>query len=285
MEAMCSVVEMKRRDKSRGGRVWSWILALTMALPFPAGVRGWEQAGARPAVAASGPAPRIDPQAEVQLNRTVQALGGPAFLNFKTMSSEGRAFSIADGVTAGFVYYKSGMEYPDKRRLAYGFGKKSKPIILINNGLQGWEIDRYGVEEQKDKQIKNWRLANRYSLENFIRLRLHEPGLLVLPGGQDFIDNLPATILDVYDSRHIQLKLYLNSQTALPIRITYRIQDPQSRDWDVYSDAYADYRVIDGVTTPMHLIRYLNDERVAETFRTSVQYNVTFPPGYFHPPG
>ncbi|MGH9430606.1 MAG: hypothetical protein ACRD3T_03605 [Terriglobia bacterium] len=232
--------------------------------------------------AAPAPVTRIDPKAQALLDRAIQALGGPAFMNFKTMSSEGRAFSIADGVTAGFVYYKSAMEYPDKRRLAYGFGK-SKPIVLINNGDKGWEIDRYGLVEQKGKQIKNWRLANRYSLENFLRLRLREPGVLALTAGQDFIDNLPASILDVYDSRHVEIKLYINSLTGLPLRITYRIQDRLTLDWNVYSDSYSDYRLIGGVETPMHITRYLNDDRVAETFRTSVKYNETLPSGYFQP--
>jgi len=266
-----------------------WPFTMLLVIPFSIGLRGQnpqaDGGAAPPAPGAAGQAvPRIDPKARAMLDRTIQALGGPAFMNFKTMSSEGRAFSIADGVTAGFVYYKSGMEYPDKRRLAYGFGRR-KPIILINKGGQGWEIDRYGLVGQKDKQIKTWRLANRYSLENFLRLRLHEPGVLVLPGGQDFVDNLAANIVDVYDSRHVEVKLYINSQTALPIRITYKIQDPQSRDWDIYSDSYSEYRMVDGVETPMHITRYLNDDRVAETFRTSVKYNVTFPPDYFQPAG
>lgn len=264
--------------------LWTLVF-LIMAIPCPAKFSGQSRQSAGSSTpAAARPASHIDPKAKSILDRTLQALGGPAFMEFKTMSSEGRAFSIADGVTAGFVYYKSAMDYPDKRRLAYGFGR-SKPIILINDGAKGWEIDRYGLVGQKGKQIKNWRLANRYSLENFLRLRLHEPGSLVLTGGQDFVDNLPANILDIFDPRHVEVKLYINSLTALPIRITYRIQDPQSLDWDVYTDSYADYREIGGVETPMHVIRYLNERRVAETFRTAVKYDVTFPANYFQPEG
>ena len=263
---------------------WAFTL-LVIVIPRPVPSRGQSpQRSGNATAAAASPASHIDPKAKAILDRTLQALGGPAFMEFKTMSSEGRAFSIADGVTAGFVYYKSAMDYPDKRRLAYGFGR-SKPIILINNGAKGWEIDRYGLVGQKDKQIKNWRLANRYSMENFLRLRMHEPGSLVLTGGQDFVDNLPANILDIYDSRHVEVKLYISSLNSLPIRITYRIQDPQSLDWDVYADSYTDYREIGGVETPMHLIRYVNDSRVAETFRTVVKYDVTFPANYFHPEG
>jgi hypothetical protein len=264
------------------------LLAVSVFAVQPAGMRGQQQPVSQAAQVRTHLTPRppahIDPKAQALLDRTIQALGGTAFLNFKTMTSEGRAFSISDGVTSGFVFYKSAMEFPDKRRLAYGFGK-NKPIILINNGDKGWEVDRYGLEEQRDKQIKNWMLANRYTLENLLRVRLREPGALVLTGGQDFIDNLPANILDIYDARHVEVKVYINSLTGLPIRVIYRIQDPESLDWNVYSDSYADYRVIEGVVTSMHITRYVNDERVAETIRTSVKHDETYPKGYFLPGG
>jgi hypothetical protein len=192
----------------------------------------------------------------------------------------GRAFSISDGVAAGFITYQSITEYPDKRRLSYGLGK-SKGVTLINNGDQGWEIDQYGTIEQPQKRISAWEIANRYGLENVLRVLAHEPGVLVLPGGQDFVDNFPASILDIIDSRQVDVKLYLNLQNYLPLRIAYRVRNPQTQDWDDYVDVYSDYHLIDGIQTPMHLVRYLNGERVAETFRTSAKYNQNYPPTLF----
>ena len=228
------------------------------------------------------PPSRINPAAQALLNQAIQALGGNAFLSARTLSSTGRVFSIADGVTQGFVQYQSAMEFPDKRRLSYGLGGK-KGVTLINRGDQGWEIDRYGMIEQSQKQIERWKLANRYSLENLLRRVIHEPGTLIQKGGQDFVDNLPALIVDVIDAHQVDVKLYLNSQTYLPMRIAYRLLNPQSHEWDEYADVYVDYRSIQGIQTPMHLIRYLNGERVAETFRFQVKYGETFPPGFFQP--
>jgi hypothetical protein len=227
-------------------------------------------------------APQISPAAQDLLNHTVEALGGNAFLSFKTLTTQGRAFSISDGVTAGFVTYESAVEYPNKRRLSYGMGK-SKAVTLINNGDHGWEIDQYGLIEQSQKRVWNWQIANRYSLENLLRVRVHEAGVLVLPAGQDFIDNLPTSILEIIDSRQVDVKLYVNTQDYLPIRITYRVHNPQSQDWDDYADVYSDYDQIDGIETPMHLVRYVNDERVAETFRTSAKYNQNYSAAFFEP--
>jgi hypothetical protein len=238
---------------------------------------------ARAAQSPAKPPARISPAAQQLLDRTVQALGGSAFLGSRTLTTGGRAFSISDGVAAGFVTYQSVVQFPDKRRLSYGLGR-NKSVTLINNGNQGWEIDRYGLIEQPQKRVSAWEAANRYSMESLLRVVVHEPGVLVLPGGQDFVDNLPTSILEIIDSRQVDVKLYIDLQTYLPIRATYRVHNPETQDWDDYADVYSDFDQIGGIQTPMHLVRYVNGERVAETFRTSAKYNQNYPPSLFEPP-
>lgn len=268
---------------TRTGKLSDWRVGMVILFCAPIVMQiGTIPLHSQAARKAAKPAAQISPAAQQLLDRTVQALGGESFLKSKTLSTQGRAFSIADGVTAGFVTYKSLVEYPDKRRLAYGFGR-NKSVILINNGSQGWELDQYGVIEQSEKRLHAWIVANRYSLENVLRSVAHEPGVLILPGGQDFVDNLAASILDIMDSRQVDVKLYINPQTYLPIQISYRVRDPEVSDWDDYKDMYSDYHNIDGIKTPMHLVRYVNGERTAETFRTSAKYNVSYPPGFFEP--
>lgn len=229
-------------------------------------------------------ASHADPAAQKLIEQAVQALGGPAFLKFESFSTTGRAFSISDGVTTGFVHYESEEQFPDKRRLAYGLGKK-KEITLINNGSNGWEIDRYGLIEQTGKQVRAWKLSNRYEMANMLRRVIHEPGTLIQNGGQDFVNNQTAAIVDVLDARQVDVKLYLDSQTHLPIRIAYRLLNPATHEWDDYVEIYADYQQVQGINTPMHLVRYVNGDRVAETFRFHAQYGQTYPPGTFQPAG
>ena len=234
----------------------------------------------------SAPAPlsRVDPKAQALLDQTIQALGGQAFLSFKTMTTSGRSFSISDEQTAGFVTFESQVEYPDKRRFAYGSGKK-KPIVLINNGDGAWEVDRIGPTHQLPEQVRRWKVTNAYSLENLLRLRIREPGVLIQDAGSDFIENLATRVLDILFPNQVDVKLYLNKANSLPVRVTYRVQDPQTREWDEYSDVYGDFRSFQGIQTPMHVTRFLNDERVSETFRNAAKYDETFPASLFQPPG
>jgi len=234
----------------------------------------------------SAPTPlsRVDPKAQALLDQTIQALGGQAFLSFKTMTTSGRSFSISDEQTAGFVTFESQVEYPDKRRFAYGSGKK-KPIVLINNGDGAWEVDRMGLTHQLPEQVRRWKVTNAYSLENLLRLRIREPGVLIQDAGSDFIENLATRVLDILFPNQVDVKLYLNKANSLPVRVTYRVQDPQTREWDEYSDVYGDFRSFQGIQTPMHVTRFLNDERVSETFRNAAKYDETFPASLFQPPG
>jgi hypothetical protein len=235
-----------------------------------------------PAQQSATPQPpgHIDPQARQMLDRAIQALGGQAFLNAKSLTTKGRAFFFQDGATAGMEPYQSYVMYPDKRRFSYG---KTLPVVLINNGDKAWELDRYGLINQPDSQRQSWTIGNRFSLENIFRLRIKEPGVLIQLGKVDFVDNVPTQGIEIIAPGGTSVRLDLHRQSSLPSRISYRVRNVKEEAWDEYSDAYADYKLIDGIQTPMHVTRYLNGDRVGETFRNFAKYNEDYPPNYFNP--
>ena len=223
---------------------------------------------------------RISPQAQKLLDRTLQALGGTAFLQYKSLFTTGHVFAFSNGQPAGYFPFKSTFEPPDNRRFSYG---KGKPVILINTANQAWELDRLGRMHQNPEQVRNWKIANRYSMDNLLRYRIHEPGVLILTGNVDFIDNQPVDTIDIIDSRNVHVKLYVHRSTHLPVRITYRVQNPVTKEWEDYADDYSSYQAFQGITTPMQITRYMDDERIGELFRSSARYNQTIPPNYFEP--
>ena len=223
----------------------------------------------------------VDSKSQALLDKTIQALGGASFLAFKRMTTTGRAFSIVDEQTAGLAPFESAVEYPDKRHFSYG---KKQPVILINNGDKGWELDRYGKTTQKRDQLRRWQLSNRYSLENLLRLRIHEPGTLIQDAGTDFVEQLPAHVITIVDSRQVELKLFINGSTGLPVRVDYRLRNPEGDDWDDYSDVYGDYQKFQNIQTPMHITRFLNRERASETYRNTAKYDEDYPASYFQSP-
>jgi hypothetical protein len=233
-------------------------------------------------LAAQGPArpSRIDPKAQELLAKTTQALGGESFLKFKSLYTRGRAFIFSEGETAGMLPFESTSEYPDKRRFSYG---KWPPVVLINDGDKGWEIDRFGIISQPDEQIRRWKLANRYTLENLVREVLREPGILLQFGGSDFVDAAPAFVLDLVDARDVRVRIYLHQTNFLPLRIAYQVQDPNTHEWQKFEDSYGDYYKFQGIETPKHVAHFIDGERVTEIYRNEVVYDKPIPPGFFEP--
>ncbi|MGA3325625.1 MAG: hypothetical protein ABSF45_14225 [Terriglobia bacterium] len=221
---------------------------------------------------------RIEPQARQMLDRAIQALGGQAFLNAKSLTTKGRVFFFQDGATAGLEPFESYMLYPDKRRFSYG---KTKPVVQIFNGDKAWELDRMGLMALSDREVQSWIRSNRYSVENLFRLRINEPGVLIQLGKVDFVDNVATQGIEVIAPGGTSVRVDLHRQTFLPSRVTYRVRNVQEEAWDDYSDAYSDYKTVAGIQTPMHITRYLNGDRIGETFRNSAQYNDVYPSNYF----
>ncbi|MBZ5542369.1 MAG: hypothetical protein LAO07_01655 [Acidobacteriia bacterium] len=216
------------------------------------------------------------------MDQTIGALGGPAFLQAKSQTTRGRIFAISEGVTAGFAPFESTVEFPDKRRFSYG---KDKPVILFNDGERGWELDRYGLIGQPAEQIRRWRIATRYGYEGLLRQLIHEPGVLAQAGGSDFIDNLPVRIVEITDAQQVHVKLFVHAVKHLPVRIDYRLPNPQTGEWEEFAEVYGDFRDFQGIQTPMHVTRYLNGDRYSEVYRNSAEYNTAHPANYFTPGG
>jgi len=189
-------------------------------------------------------------------------------------------FVISEGSTAGFAPFESTVEFPNRRRFAYG---KGKPVVLINDGERGWQIDRYGMIRQPPEQMRRWKIAARYGLENLLRQVIREPGLLIQDAGRDFTDNLPARVVSITDAEQVQIRIYLHATSLRPIRVTYRMLNPESREWEEFAEVYGDFREFQGIATPMHITRFLNGERYSEIFRKRAEYNVEVPPNYFTP--
>ncbi len=269
MEGTSSV--LSKRNCGRLGKL-CWIAGGLMLLALaPVMATGQEPASAPP---------RANPQAQELLDKAVEAMGGPLFLHAKSLTTSGRIFAIDEGVTAGFARFESTVEYPDKRRFAYG---KGNAVVLINNGERGWQMDRYGIIRQPPEQVRRWTVATRYSLENLLRKVIHEPDLLIQDGGVDFTDNLPARVVEMVDAQQVRVKLYAHKTNFLPIRIRYRLQNPDTHEWEEFADVYGDYRKIQGIQTPMHITRFLDGARYGEIFRSAAEYNTDYPANYFRP--
>jgi hypothetical protein len=260
------------------GTLWSSAICilLTAHCVLPSGVAQTDTPPAAKAPAAN----RIDPKAQGILDQAVRALGGETFLNAKSLRTQGRVFSITEGSTSGFAQYESTVQYPGKRRFSYG---KDKPVTLINDGERGWQLDRYGMVRQQPEQVRLWNNAYRYGYESLLRAVIREPGLLIQYSGTEFTGPVSTHVISITDSQQVRVRINLDQKTFLPARVSYRIFNPKTSEWEEFGEIYADFREFQGIKTPMQLTRFLDGERSGENFRKIVEYNVEIPANYFTP--
>lgn len=272
MEGASSVGERIKRFPG----IVAWALcAGLMVMAAPAATLGAPQASSE-----SLPS-RISPKAQQLLNHAVQALGGQAFLNFKTISTTGRVFAFSRGRMGRVEPFKNTYQPPDKRRLTYG---KGKPITLVNNGDQAWENGPYGVVQQLPGLVRQWKISNHYGLVNLFRSVIKEKGVLVLDHGVNFVSNRPVDVIDIFTPENVRVRLDLHKTSYLPLRVSFRLENPTTHDWEYYVVDYENYQRFSGIMTPMNIVRQRNGERISAIYRNNVTYNQAVPPNYFQRP-
>jgi hypothetical protein len=211
-------------------------------------------------------------KAREALDRTIAALGGAAFLNVREIQRRGRLYSFDRGELAGpgehhFVDY---VKLPDKERSE--FGKKGN-IVYVNNGEEGWELDRQGVREQTPEAIRDFHEGNRHDLDYLLRYRLTESGMQAYYLGSEFSDNRRAYVIELVDERSESVKLLVDVQTYLPMQLRYRTRDALSGEWVDVTDTFGNYISVQGVQTAKIFSRERAGKRTLEVFWSEVHYN------------
>ena len=218
-------------------------------------------------------------QARQILDRSIQALGGAAYLNVRDITRRGRLYSFDRGELADpgerFVDY---VKFPGKERLEIG---KKGNIVYINDNDQGWELDRQGIREMTPAQTKDFMEGNQRDIDYLLRIRLQQEKLALYYLGREFSDNRTVHVIELVDETNESVKLLIDAGTYLPMQLRYRIRDILSGDWVDVVEHYGKYITVQGITTPLYLTRQRAGVRTFEVYFTEVQYNTGVPDALF----
>ncbi len=223
---------------------------------------------------------KISPSARWVIDQAIKKMGGERFRQIKTLTRSGRFYILTEGGTAGMLPFKSKDAFPDKRRFSYG---KNKPIILVNNGKQAWRLDRLGRGRQSQEEIRAWRLRARYGLYHLLTKVVNEPGILMVDAGSDFIDNVTVFVVEIVDVQRVRIKIFVDKNRLLPVRIAYRLQHPRTRIWEDYALTYGNFKMLSGILVPRRETRWRNRQRKAELFYNQIIFNLPIVEKDFNP--
>lgn len=221
-------------------------------------------------------------KAEAVLNAGIQALGGAAYLNWKTMSQEGRAYSFHHGQpnSLGTVFWRF-KEFPDKERTEL---TKQRDVVDIFNGDKGYEVTYKGVRNLDDKdELTPYLRRRHYSLDIVLRQWLHEPGIALFYEGQTVAAQKEADQVTIMNSRNEAVTLYFDINSHLPVQKSFTWRDPVDKQRNIEEEIYDNYRLIQGIMTPYDLTRTFNGDMSAQSFLTAATYNQPIDPSLFDP--
>ena len=222
-------------------------------------------------------------KAKQVLDDMIRALGGEAYLNIRTMTTEGRSYSFWQGKPSGMgIVFWRFWEWPDRDRVEL---TKQRDVIELNIGDKGYEITYKGTATQDPKQVDDYNRRRDHSLENVIRKWLPASGTIILYAGTSIVEQTLADEVTVLNSENDSVTISVDPRTHLPVRKIFTYRDPIDRQKDDDADIFSNYRLVQGIQTPYSAVRMLNGEMRSQRFITNVTYNTDLAPTLFEVQG
>ena len=207
------------------------------------------------------------------LNQAVEALGGSAYLSVHDVTCTGRLgiFDHAGDVT-GFGKFIDYTQPPFKDRQE---NVPKRNIIQVFNGDKGWELDRGGVTDAPQADLLQFKEDVLKDIDNVLRRRIHEPGMILRYGGPDVVDLKQVDWVELVDSDNRTIRIAFADNTHLPIRKTVETRDPRTQRKSAEIEYYSNYHPIDGVQTPFQITRERNGIKIFQVFFDKCDYNTS----------
>ena len=239
-------------------------------------------------LAAPGPLPgqsdflrRSEEKARQILDKTVQALGGEAYLMAQNIVRKGKFYQFRRDVLRGSNEFRTVVAPPWKRRVE--FGKKAR-IVHINDGEQGWKIEYKNVKTQTEEELRNYRIDMKHDLDHILRFRLREKDLKIryLGKSRTHLEQLDG--VQLMDASGDKVRIFVNSRTFLPVRMEYE-SPPRGKRWATEDEKFFhNYHDIDGVKIPFTVVLNSNGYKALETQLSSAQINADLSDTLFSSP-
>ncbi|HVP51634.1 MAG TPA: hypothetical protein VMT05_05975 [Terriglobales bacterium] len=213
------------------------------------------------------------------LDQMIQALGGQAFLNVQDMEQQGRAYGFYHGNPSGqgSVFWRF-WRWPDKERIEL---TKQRDVIYIYNGDQGWEITYKGTRAEDPEELKEYLRVREYSLNNVLRGWLQQPGTALFYEGIGLTQDKQVEKVTIINSRDQAVTIAIDQITHLPVKKSYFMRDPASREKDEEAEVYDNWRLVQGIYTAHIIVAMHNGEVTRQRFLQSVTYNQGLPESKF----
>ncbi len=222
----------------------------------------------------------------VLLDQMVTALGGPLWLNRKTMEQQGHTASFFRGAPTGSVVdFWSFRQFPiggqpDLERIEY---TKKREVVHIWTKDTGYEVTYKGKTTLPKLQVDDTLRRHAHTIEEVIATWLKQPGVIVLAEGTGMVERRMVDKVTVLGANNDAVTIELDATTHLPLRRTFEWRNDTFKDHDEDAEEYDDYHDVQGLPTAYAITRYRNGDMASQLFMQKVVYNSPIAPELFDP--
>ena len=268
-------------------------LLLITTLITPVSVHA--QANEIPSAAPSSSTANPEQRGRQLLDQMVTALGGPAWLNRQTMSTQGHtAAFFRDQPTGSNVEFEEFFQFPiagkpQVERIEFITPKgmimpgKKRDVVQVWTPDQGFELTYKGKNPLPKEQVEDFLRRRAHSIEAVLAIWLKAPGVVVVSEGTTTVQRRAADRISILSANNDAVTLELDANTHLPLARTFEWRNQQFKDHDEDREEYDNYQTYNGISTPLTLSRYRNGDLVNQRFLSKVSYNQSLPPETFDP--
>lgn len=213
------------------------------------------------------------------LQAAIDALGGQAYLNLHDATCTGTIGQFDhSGAVTGFGRFVDYSIPPDKERQE---NLPKRNIIEVYNGKQGWVLDRGGVSEAPATDLEQFQEDNLRDIDNILRHRIHEPGMIFRYAGPDIVQLKQADWVELVDSDNRTIRIAFDQATHLPLQEKVELRDPKTQLTSDETDYFSDYHAVQGIQTAFQLERDSNGVKRFQAFFSRCDYNTNLSDSLF----
>lgn len=210
-------------------------------------------------------------KAKQLLEQAIEALGGSAYLNVRDVTCTGRLGQFDhSGDLTGFGQFVDYTQPPYRERQE---NLPKRNIIEVYNGDKGWVLDRGGVADAPQTDLADFQDTVRKDMDNILRHRIHEPGMIFRYAGRDIVDLKEADWVELVDADNRTIRIALAGDTHLPIRKTIETRDNNTQMKSNEIEYYSNYHPIDGIETAFQITRERNGIKIFQVFFDKCEFN------------
>jgi len=220
------------------------------------------------------------------VEKAIKAHGGAENLaKLKAVTSKGKGNIYIMGM--GFPFKVTiHMQVPEKARteVKLDLGGKEVEIVEVITGDKGWERVEGMTKAVEGKELELARDGLYPSYLSMLTPMLKDKDIQLKALPESKVDGKAALGLKVSSKGHSDMEFYFDKTSGLLVKLVRPGQDPVSKNAVKQEEIYSDYKAVEGVQQPFHMLVNHDGQKFMEFDVASYTFVPTFDAKLFAEP-